>query len=95
MYFILLSPYDNEQSDLIHRIAKEPRLEQMVVESQLIKNFTKVELMRWPLTEKAYGPILRATPVFNISDPKGEKRWDDFRKRVIEHVSEPWDLSVF
>ncbi|KAK7207283.1 hypothetical protein BZA70DRAFT_8389 [Myxozyma melibiosi] len=85
VYFILLSPYDNEQSDLIHRIAKEPRLEQMVVESQLIKNFTKVELMRWPLTAEAYGPILRATPVFNVSDPKGETRWDDFRKRVIEH----------
>ncbi|KAK9451060.1 uncharacterized protein V1518DRAFT_412433 [Limtongia smithiae] len=85
VYFIILSPYDNEQSDLIHRIAKETRLQSMPVENELLKNFTKVELMRWPRTDEIYGPGLRATPVFDVSDPKGEKRWDDFRKRVIEH----------
>ncbi|KAK9461639.1 uncharacterized protein V1516DRAFT_672557 [Lipomyces oligophaga] len=85
VYFIILAPYDNEQSDLIHRIGKDSRLEQLVTENQLIKNFTKVELMRWPLADKVYGPILRATSVFDVSDPKGEQRWDDFRKRVIEH----------
>lgn len=41
--------------------------------------------MRWPLISESYNPELRATDVFIVGDPKGEQRWADLRKRVIEH----------
>lgn len=41
--------------------------------------------MRWPLIAENYGPELRESDVFAIGDTKAEKRWDDLRKRVIEH----------
>ena len=41
--------------------------------------------MRWPLIAENYGAELRASDVFAIGDPRAEKRWDDLRKRVIEH----------
>ena len=29
MLFLILSPYDNEQSDLIHRVSEEKRLDEI------------------------------------------------------------------
>ncbi|KAK9473518.1 PCI domain-containing protein [Dipodascopsis tothii] len=85
VYFIILAPHDNERSDLIHRIEADSNLVQLALESELIKCFTVDELMRWPRINEIYGAQLRSTPVFEVSNPKGEQRWDDLRKRVIEH----------
>ncbi|KAK9361187.1 PCI domain-containing protein [Lipomyces starkeyi] len=85
VYFIILAPFDNEQSDLIHRIESDTRLQLLPMESELIKCFTVDELMRWPRIDEIYGVQLRKVAVFDVSSPKGEKRWDDLRKRVIEH----------
>jgi len=46
--------------------------------------------MRWPLVSEQYGSTLCATDVFSAqpspdSDPKAHQRWQDLRKRVIEH----------
>lgn len=46
--------------------------------------------MRWPEVAKVFGPHLCSTDVFDAqpgssSDPKANKRWEDLRKRVIEH----------
>jgi hypothetical protein len=48
----------------------------------------------WGSFESTYGPSLRggvdgapALIVFAVGDETGEKQWEDFRKRVIEHVS--------
>jgi 26S proteasome regulatory subunit N5 len=49
--------------------------------------------MRWPEVAKHFGPHLCATDVFAPTeaaatangDPKAFKRWEDLRKRVIEH----------
>lgn len=90
VYFILLAPYDNEQSDLLHRIHQDSRIEEHCpTEAQLLKLFTVTELMRWPSIEQNYGPQLTSTDIFsakeNQKDPKSHTRWLDFRKRVIEH----------
>lgn len=52
--------------------------------------FTVPELMRWPETAKRFGPHLCSTDVFDVqpnqsSDDNAHKRWQDLRKRVIEH----------
>lgn len=46
--------------------------------------------MRWPEVAKKFGPHLCQTDVFDAqpgqgSDEKANKRWQDLRKRVIEH----------
>ena len=89
IYYILLSPYDNEQSDLLHRINADSRNSLVPTEARLLKTFTINELMRWPIVAEQFGPALCSTDVFsaeeNTTDPKAHTRWQDLRKRVIEH----------
>ncbi|KAI9779837.1 MAG: hypothetical protein M1839_007150 [Geoglossum umbratile] len=91
IYYIILAPYDNEQSDLLHRIYRDPRiLIEVPDEAELLKRFTVHELMRWPVVAKRYGPELCNTDVFDAQtshsgDNKAHQRWEDLRKRVIEH----------
>ncbi|KAK1055596.1 proteasome regulatory particle subunit [Friedmanniomyces endolithicus] len=90
IYFILLAPYDNEQNDLLHRIAQDTRISTSCpTESELLKLFTVPELMRWPSIESNFASHLTSTDIFSVQDdpkdPKAAQRWQDFRKRVIEH----------
>lgn len=46
--------------------------------------------MRWPEVAKKFGPHLCGTDVFDAqpgqsADEKANQRWEDLRKRVIEH----------
>lgn len=90
--FIILSAYDNEQSDLLSRIADEPKLENIMSFKRLIKNFTTHELIHWVRFKELYEVELSqgteaspATGVFNRTTEQGQKRWDDLKKRVVEH----------
>ena len=89
IFYIILAPHDNEQSDLLHRINLDTRNALVPEEQRLVKQFTIPELMRWPVVAEAFGPHLCATDVFSVtpdeSDPKAHTRWEDLRKRVIEH----------
>lgn len=89
VYYVVLAPYDNEQSDLLHRIQQDSRLAQVATEARLLKLFTVHELMRWPEIAETFGPHLSGTDVFdtvkNSADPDAFTRWQDLRKRVIEH----------
>lgn len=58
----------------------------------MLKLFTVQELMRWPLVAEQFGPHLCSTDVFDAvpkpplgRDDQANKRWQDLRKRVIEH----------
>jgi len=60
---------------------------------EVLDCFRRDELLDWASFQAKYGPSLRegvsdgpAPSVFG-ADEVGEKQWDDFRKRVIEHVS--------
>ncbi|KAL8671671.1 MAG: hypothetical protein Q9168_003819 [Polycauliona sp. 1 TL-2023] len=89
IYYVILAPHDNEQSDLLHRINTDTRNALVPEEQRLLKQFTIPELMRWPVIAETYGPHLTATDVFSAAvddnDPKAHARWQDLRKRVIEH----------
>ena len=92
IYYILLAPHDNEQSDLLHRINTDTRNSLVLSEQQLLKTFTIPELMRWPIVAERFGPRLCSTDVFSAhpatlehADPKAHTRWQDLKKRVIEH----------
>ncbi|KAK4691295.1 26S proteasome regulatory subunit N5, partial [Lecanoromycetidae sp. Uapishka_2] len=97
IFYILLSPHDNEQSDLLHRINTDTRNSLVPSEQALLKTFTIPELMRWPIVAERFGPHLCSTDVFAATepststeeeeeqDPKAHTRWQDLKKRVIEH----------
>ncbi|KAH6562853.1 hypothetical protein BASA50_003039 [Batrachochytrium salamandrivorans] len=83
--YITLSPYDNEQSDLIHRINDDANLDKVPLFKEFLKCFIVSELMRWPKIEEIYKETLKACSVFDMSTEGGQKRYATLRKRVIEH----------
>jgi 26S proteasome regulatory subunit N5 len=91
IYFVILAPYDNEQHDLLHRVFRDTRNTQVARDAELLKLFTVHELMRWPEVAKKFGPHLCDTDIFDAQasqsgdDNKAHQRWQDLRKRVIEH----------
>ncbi|KXS18653.1 PCI-domain-containing protein [Gonapodya prolifera JEL478] len=83
--FIVLSPYDNEQSDLIHRIDEDSKLAQVPQFKEFLKNFITHELMRWPKIVEIYSGDIRNSYVFASTSEEGKRRWEHLHKRVIEH----------
>jgi 26S proteasome regulatory subunit N5 len=82
--YLVLSPFDNEQSDFINRVNLDRNLDDIPTHRQIMKTFLTKELMMWPLVEKLYKADLFAPARFS-SPAEAEKVWTDFRKRVIEH----------
>lgn len=89
--YVILAPFDNEQSDLVHRISADKKLEEIPKYKDLLKLFTTMELMRWATLVEDYGSELRkgslespATDVFGYTE-EGDKRWKDLKNRVVEH----------
>ncbi|KAF5312350.1 hypothetical protein D9619_002908 [Psilocybe cf. subviscida] len=80
VYYIVLAPHNNEQSDMLHHLFADPALTKLQLHYNLVKCFVTTELMRWPGIESIYGAFLRKTPVF-----KTEQRWEDLHTRVVEH----------
>eukprot|EP00742_Colponemidia_sp_Colp-10_P000919 GILJ01000997.1.p1 GENE.GILJ01000997.1~~GILJ01000997.1.p1 ORF type:complete len:475 (-),score=76.98 GILJ01000997.1:155-1510(-) len=80
--YLALSPFNNEQSDLLARISdtEAKRLQQLPIIESLAKQFMTMELMNWPLTQESV--LLTAEP---FQGPKGPDRWKDLHKRVIQH----------
>ncbi|KAG8986813.1 hypothetical protein FRB94_002648 [Tulasnella sp. JGI-2019a] len=85
IYYVILAPHDNEQSDMINRLYNDPALAKLELHYNLVKCFITHELVRWPSIEGIYGPTLRQTPVFLTGNAEGDKRWEDLHTRVIEH----------
>ncbi|KAH8915343.1 hypothetical protein BT69DRAFT_1325334 [Atractiella rhizophila] len=48
LYFVTLAPYDNEQKDLLERLAREEKVVERGEWINFAKCFTTPELMRWP-----------------------------------------------
>jgi len=89
--YCILSPYDNEQSDLIHRIKEDKNLEEIPDYERLVKLFTTPELINWAELVSNYTEPLKkgtasdpATTVFPVN-AEGDKRWADLKLRVVEH----------
>lgn len=83
--FLVLAPFDNEQSDLVARVALEQKLEDVPVYQSLLQGFITEEIMPWSKVESEYGPTIKANVHFDMSTDEGKKRYDDLRRRVVEH----------
>ncbi|XP_065826835.1 26S proteasome non-ATPase regulatory subunit 12-like isoform X1 [Oscarella lobularis] len=89
---LLLSHYDNEQSDLVHRTSTNKFLEEIPTYRELLKLFITMELIDWTKLCSAHETELRrgtdaspATRLFSSLEARGDARWEIFHKRVIEH----------
>jgi len=86
--YIILSKYDNEQSDLIHRIVGEKLLEELPLYKEILDKFIIAEIINQQDFSTAYEKELRlgegGVEVFSRTE-QGEKRWADLRKRIVEH----------
>ena len=84
--YIILSPYDNEQSDTIHHILKEKALDKIPNYKSLLEQFTNLELIEQAKFTEMYEAHLRRgtdgikpTSVFDNTEA-GQKRWADIKK---------------
>ncbi|CAI1893307.1 hypothetical protein SEUBUCD646_0D01000 [Saccharomyces eubayanus] len=84
VYFLVLSPYGNLQNDLIHKTQNDINLKKLESQESLIKLFTTHELMRWPIVQKTYEPVLNKDDLA-FGGEANKHHWDDLQKRVIEH----------
>ncbi|KAJ3022751.1 26S proteasome non-ATPase regulatory subunit 12 [Thoreauomyces humboldtii] len=85
MFFVVLAPYDHEQSDLIHRIVEDPKLAAQPLFKEFTNCFIVNELMRWPRMEEIYGSLWKDSYVFDKKTEDGQQRYKDLHKRAIEH----------
>ncbi|XP_064616223.1 26S proteasome non-ATPase regulatory subunit 12-like [Liolophura sinensis] len=90
--YLTLAPYDNEQSDLIHRVKDEKNTEELPKYRELLKLFTTAEIIQWKHLCQQYETELKngspgnpPTHVFNTKTEGGAKRWQDLKTRVVEH----------
>jgi 26S proteasome regulatory subunit N5 len=83
--YLVLAPYDNEQSDMVARVAKETKLADVPKYNELLQGFIAQEILPWGKVDSDVGPSLKATPSFDQSTTEGLKRYEDLRRRVVEH----------
>jgi 26S proteasome regulatory subunit N5 len=82
--YLLLASYDNEQSDLLHKVRLTDRrnLEKIGWLFALVEQFLTIELITWPLPHANLKDhlVFKDTP-----HPGGAQRWERLRKRVVQH----------
>lgn len=83
--FIVLAPFDNEQSDLIHRIAKDKKLDSLPLYKKILNDFITQELIDWIAFGQSYMSELEKTFAFLPESEDGAKRKGKLFDRVIEH----------
>lgn len=79
--FLLLSPYDREQHELIHIMLQDKRIKSAPVLGDLVRTFLKKELIRWQTVER----IASTSGLFG-GDVFAKTGWlQDLQRRVVEH----------
>ncbi|ODV93827.1 hypothetical protein PACTADRAFT_51576 [Pachysolen tannophilus NRRL Y-2460] len=85
VFFVILSPYSNLQSDLINKILLNSELYKIPLQNQLIKSFATAELINWDNISNSLSSELFHYEIFDQSKEKGKLHYKDLQKRVIEH----------
>ena len=89
MTYAVLAPYNNEQSDMLHKLFADSALQKSPLYYDLVKCFVTKELMRWPGIEALYGQTLRRTPVFAPDSVLGKKTGQKAEGKKEEEIAQP------
>ena len=82
--YIVLAKYNNEQSDLIHRIKTERALDDIDSYKRILEKFITDEIISQADFCREFEVELRQTDAFSQSEA-GDKRWGDLKARIVEH----------
>lgn len=85
--YCILSPYDNEQWDMMQHLSKNKLLEEIQIYKELLRLFMCKELINFEGLYNLYGKELLAFDVFSQDTEHGKKCWTELKNRLIEHVS--------
>ncbi|KFB50728.1 AGAP005535-PA-like protein [Anopheles sinensis] len=83
--YCILSPYDNEQVDMMHNLSKNKLLEELPVYKELLRLFMCKELINFDALCTVYGAELNTFDIFNQETSHGKKCWAELKNRLIEH----------
>lgn len=83
--YCVLSPFDNEKSDMMHRLLRHKFLDEIPLYKELLKEFTTIELINWYSIKGKFKPELMLLGIFDVTLQEGLKCWKDFRTATIEH----------
>lgn len=81
--FVCLSPYDNHQNDLKHRVWMEKRTDEpsMRLFASFMKRFVEFELINGPSFQSTFDSHMKAHPVF----ANFPERQQELLNRIVEH----------
>lgn len=79
--FLLLSPWDSEVSDALHRLKSDARVEELPEIKTALEAMASEELIPWPLPWEA---VWKGDAGFSSGDV-GSKRWEALHKRIVQH----------
>jgi len=82
--FLCLSPFNNEQSDMMHRLRADDNIEKLPHCVALLKMFTNQELITWADLETQHKATLFGRGAWQ-DEARNEAHWSDLNKRVTEH----------
>jgi len=82
--YIVLAKFDNEQSDLIHRIKTDKILDDIPTYKNILEKFITNELISQADFCQEFEGELRQTDAFSRTE-MGDKRWGDLKNRIVEH----------
>lgn len=83
--YCVLSPFDNEKSDMMQRLLKHKFIDHVPLYKQLLKVFTTIELINWYAIKAQFKGELILLGIFDVNHQEGLKCWKDFRTATIEH----------
>lgn len=86
--YSILSPYDNEQWDMMQHLSKNKLLEEIPTYKTLLGLYMCKELINFDSLVNSCGTDLLAFEVFDQESVHGKKCWIELKNRAIEHVSE-------
>lgn len=84
---VILSPRDSMQNDFLTRIQALKSMEDLPLYSELLKLFSTVELIRWPVLIQQYKTELESVAALSKEEIKDENlKWESaLQERVTEH----------
>ena len=81
--FLALSPYSNEQQDMLNRVSEDGNLEKLPAFQNTVKLLLKKEIINYPLVNQAE---LEALPAFLEGGEDLARYWhESFHRRIIQH----------
>eukprot|EP01100_Stratorugosa_tubuloviscum_P015169 TRINITY_DN852_c0_g2_i1.p1 TRINITY_DN852_c0_g2~~TRINITY_DN852_c0_g2_i1.p1 ORF type:complete len:450 (-),score=190.83 TRINITY_DN852_c0_g2_i1:89-1438(-) len=85
--FIILSPHDAEQHDLLNRINLDKHLNVLPVYKKIIDKFLAIELIFWKQFLNEFQPELNQLSFFDekVSAKQSTHLWSELHKRVVAH----------